>query len=212
MANATRRKQHPNAPLRHCFLISGFRLPRIHFDTKTAGEIPMPPEMYAAFEEALADGGLVGAAAAIDAGCANFDFPEVETSAEPEPGTPGGLLVMEFSDVVLEYEFEDCSIESMEVGESWHLGNGRQVTTNIDGSEWQISALLNAPEPGGFGFQAIGPPGADYAPYFVASPNVGSTMESIFDGTTAQFMTVFSDNIYQGEPDTAVTITMTCDI
>jgi hypothetical protein len=140
-------------------------------------------------------------------------------SPQPEATEAVALLTMEFGEVVLEFAFDQCPIESIETGEFFTLKafavGARQTVIAADGSEWQISASLNIPEPGGFGFEAIGPPGADYAPYFIASNTSivteGLTMNSEFGDTTASFKTVFSDNIYQGEPDTEVTVTITCD-
>lgn len=124
----------------------------------------------------------------------------------PEAGTGVATLSMDFGGDHLELEIFECPVATIEAGEFWHAGNGRQIATHTDGTEWQVSASFNGSEPGDFSFEAIEPSG----PYFVASSQ-STTMESQFEGMAATFVTTFHDQVYQGEPDTEVTITLECE-
>ncbi len=177
--------------------------------TILSGEVPVPPAMAEAIEQAEPqDNDSFNEAVGPE--CAKLVFPAVEASAEPEPETPGGLLIMEFSDRVLEYEIDECPLETLASGGSWSSGNRQIVTNTVDGSDWQIDVYVDHGSET-YSAGAIGPDGSPYFSAFTGAGQVAAVYETEVSDSAAVYSSTFRDNISQGQPDTAFTMTITCD-
>lgn len=122
-----------------------------------------------------------------------------------------GTVLMKFDDVVLEATFENCSLEPLLNEESFRAGGLRLDARAEDGTEWQVSAMLNFREPGDFQFEAVGPDGQ---PNLLAWPDQpGTTIESSISEEEAVFNTQFFDRGEDMETQAAdlpVEVTITC--
>lgn len=137
--------------------------------------------------------------------------PTPTTQATESAGVTKGTVMMEFNDTVLEASFEECSLEPLHNEESFRAGGLRLDAAAPDGTEWQVSAMLNFREPGDFQFEAVGPDGQ---PNLLAWPDQpGTTIESEITDASAVFSTQFFDraeDIETQAADIPVEVTITC--
>lgn len=137
--------------------------------------------------------------------------PSTTVTTEPAVGSIGTLL-MEFNDMALEATFEDCSLEPLLNDESFRAGGLRLDANAADGTEWQVSAMLNFREPGDFQFEAVGPDGQ---PNLLAWPDQpGTTIESEISEVAAVFNTQFFDRGESSETQAAdipLVVTIACN-
>ncbi len=134
-------------------------------------------------------------------------IPSTTEATEPANVSMGTVL-MEFDGMTLESTFEDCSLEPLLAEESFRAGRLRLDATGADGSEWQISAMLNLREPGDFQFEAVGPDGQ---PNLLAWPEKeGTTLDSAITETSAVFNTQFFNRVDDSPADIPVTVTISC--
>jgi hypothetical protein len=164
-----------------------------------SGQTKMPPEMLAVFEREPEPASGDQARAVIAMACNETRLPPRPSTTTVAGASNSGMMVMEFGDHRLEYQIEDCDLAALADGQI-SVGS-REIAVDTDGSEWQVTAFVL--EDGTWVFEAIN------GPYFQAgSPD--DELEVEVEGNQAVFSTVFHDNVFEGEPNTPVTITVTC--